>query len=60
MFLAAAYESSADYIVSYDQKSLLSLKHSHGTPIRTPELFLLALLLSSAEEAHDEKHALFL
>ena len=39
-FLAAAYESSADYIVSYDTKSLLPLKHFYGTPILRPELFV--------------------
>lgn len=30
MFLAAAYESSADYLVSLDKKHLLLLKYYHG------------------------------
>lgn len=40
MFLAAALESHADYIVSYDAKSLLPLKHFHSTQILLPELFI--------------------
>ncbi len=44
MFLAAAYESKADYLVSYDKKSLLPLKHFHGTQILSPHLFLRALV----------------
>ncbi len=39
-FLAAALESGADYIVSYDAKSLLPMKHFHGTQILIPELFI--------------------
>jgi putative PIN family toxin of toxin-antitoxin system len=39
-FLAAALESKADFIVSYDKKSLLPLKHYHGTQILLPELFI--------------------
>lgn len=42
MFLAAAYESKADYLVSLDNH-LLSLKFYHGTQILTPSLFLQAL-----------------
>ncbi|MCC7531056.1 MAG: putative toxin-antitoxin system toxin component, PIN family [Candidatus Melainabacteria bacterium] len=43
-FLAAAYESKADYLVSYDKKSLLPLKHFHGTQILSPHLFLRVIL----------------
>jgi len=39
MFLAAAYESKADYLVSLDHH-LLFLKFYHGTQILTPNLFL--------------------
>ena len=42
MFLAASYESKADFIVSYDRQSLLPLKHFHGAQIVTPELFVRA------------------
>lgn len=42
MFLAAAYESKADYLVSLDNH-LLSLKFYHGTQILTPTLFLQTL-----------------
>ena len=42
MFLAAAYESGADYLVSLDNH-LLSLKFYHGTQILIPSLFLQAL-----------------
>lgn len=38
-FIAAAYESKADYIVSVDT-DLLNLKYSHGTQIVNPALFL--------------------
>lgn len=38
-FIAAAYESNADYIISLDA-DLLNLKHSHGTQIVNPVLFL--------------------
>jgi putative PIN family toxin of toxin-antitoxin system len=41
-FIAAAYESNADYIVSLDAH-LLNLKHSHGTQIVQPALFLKCL-----------------
>lgn len=43
-FLAAAYEAKADYLLSFDKKHLLPLKHFHGTQILTPELFIRALL----------------
>jgi putative PIN family toxin of toxin-antitoxin system len=39
-FLAAALESHADFIVSYDTKSLLPMKHFHGAQILLPELFM--------------------
>ncbi|UXE63245.1 MAG: putative toxin-antitoxin system toxin component, PIN family [Woronichinia naegeliana WA131] len=39
MFLAAAYEAKADYLVSLDNH-LLSLKFYHGTQILTLGLFL--------------------
>ncbi|MGK7930768.1 MAG: putative toxin-antitoxin system toxin component, PIN family [Microcystaceae cyanobacterium] len=42
MFLAAAYEAKADYLVSLDNH-LLSLKFYHGTQILTPSLFLQRL-----------------
>ena len=41
-FLAAIYESKADYLISLDNH-LLSLKYYHGTQILTPQLFLTAL-----------------
>ena len=43
MFLAAAYESNADYLVSLDKKDLLPLKHYHGTQILNPTLFIRLL-----------------
>ena len=43
MFLAACLESKADFLVSFDSKSLLPIKHFHGTTIYTPELFLRVL-----------------
>jgi predicted nucleic acid-binding protein len=43
-FLAAALESNADYIVSSDKKSLLPMKHFHGTQIVRPELFMRQLI----------------
>lgn len=46
MFLAAAYEAGADYLVSLDAKHLLPLKYYHGTQILIPTLFLRALDLS--------------
>jgi uncharacterized protein len=42
MFLASAYESKANYLVSLDNH-LLSLKFYHGTQILTPTLFLRIL-----------------
>jgi putative PIN family toxin of toxin-antitoxin system len=42
IFLAAAYEAKADYLVSLDNH-LLSLKFYHGTQILTPSLFLQSL-----------------
>ena len=43
MFLAAAYEISADYLVSLDKKHILPLKHYHGTQILSPDLFIRIL-----------------
>ncbi len=43
MFLAAAYESNADYLVSLDKKHLLPLKYYHGTQILSPTLFIRQL-----------------
>ena len=43
MFLAAAYESKANYLVSLDKKHLLPLKHYHGTQIVEPGLFIRLL-----------------
>lgn len=43
MFLAAAYEVSADYLVSLDKKHILPLKHYHGTQILSPDLFIRIL-----------------
>lgn len=43
IFLAAAYEAKADYIVSLDKQHLLPLKHYHGTQILTPALFIRSL-----------------
>lgn len=40
MFLASAYESHADYLVSLDKKHILPIKHYHGTQIVCPEIFL--------------------
>jgi uncharacterized protein len=40
MFLAAAYEASADYLVSLDKQHILPLKYYHGTQILSPDLFL--------------------
>jgi putative PIN family toxin of toxin-antitoxin system len=56
MFLAAALESHADFIVSYDKKSLLPMKHFHGTQILLPELFIrqflgVAVVDDEAEDA---------
>lgn len=48
-FLAASYESKADYLVSYDKKSLLPLKHFHGTQILSPHLFIRVLLAENSE-----------
>lgn len=46
MFLGAAYEAKADYLVSLDKQHLLPLKHYHGTQILTPALFIRSLNLS--------------
>lgn len=43
MFLAAAYESKADYLVTLDTQHLLPLKYYHGTQILTPSLFMLRI-----------------
>jgi predicted nucleic acid-binding protein len=43
MFLAAAYESSADYLISLDKKHLLPLKYYHGTQVLDPSTFLRLL-----------------
>lgn len=42
-FLAAAYESKADYLVSLDSRDLLPLKYYHGTQIVRPSAFLIFL-----------------
>ena len=44
MFLAAAYESRAHFLVSTDKKHILPLKHFHGTHIVHPSLFLRTIL----------------
>jgi uncharacterized protein len=56
MFLAAAYESNADYIVSLDKRSLLPMKHFHGTQIPTPELFVRAIV-GGKDEKETERRA---
>lgn len=43
IFLAAAYEAKADYLISLDKQHLLPLKHYHGTQILTPALFIRSL-----------------
>ncbi len=53
MFLAAALESHADFIVSYDNKSLLPMKHFHSTQILLPELFIRQFLGVNVREAPD-------
>lgn len=50
-FLAAAYESRADYLVSLDSKHLLPIKYYHGTQIVMPTIFLRLL----KETSHDNK-----
>ena len=50
IFLAASYESKADYLVSLDKISLLPMKHFHGTTIYTPELFVRSLMGLTYEE----------
>jgi len=40
MFLAAAYEAKADYLVSVDKKHILPLKYFHGTQIVEPASFV--------------------
>ncbi|MEA5478963.1 hypothetical protein VB774_15160 [Pseudanabaena galeata UHCC 0370] len=41
-FLAAVFETKADYLISLDNH-LLSIKYYHGTQILTPRLFLEAI-----------------
>lgn len=53
-FLAAGLESQADYIVSYDAKSLLPLKHFHGTQILLPELFMRQLMGIEPDQSSEE------
>lgn len=48
-FLAAAYESKADYLVSLDKKNLLPLKYFHGTQIVIPALFMRAIAPRSSQ-----------
>ncbi len=43
IFLAAAYEAKANYLVSLDRQNLLPLKYFHGTQIMSPSLFLRML-----------------
>ena len=43
MFLAAAQEGAADYLVSLDAKHLLPLKHHKGTQIVDPAGFIRSL-----------------
>lgn len=43
MFLAAAQEGGADYLVTLDAQHLLPLKHHKGTQIVKPALFIRAL-----------------
>ena len=43
MFLAAAYEAKADYLVSLDKKHILPIKYYHGTQILQPKSFLYVL-----------------
>lgn len=43
MFLAAAYEIGADYLVSLDKQHILPLKHYYRTQILSPDLFLRVL-----------------
>ena len=50
MFLAAAYEAKADYLVSLDRQHLLPLKHYHGTQILTPALFIRIINAAASHE----------
>ena len=50
MFLAAAYEAKADYLVSLDRQHLLPLKHYRGTQILTPALFIRAIDAAASNE----------
>lgn len=43
MFLALAYESKADYLVSLDKKHILPIKYFYGTQILNTELFVRIL-----------------
>lgn len=49
MFLAAAYEAKADYLVSLDRQHLLPLKHYHGTQIITPALFMRVIKAAASD-----------
>ena len=44
-FLAAVFETKADYLISLDNH-LLSIKYYHGTQILTPRLFLDAIAIA--------------
>ncbi len=50
MFLAAAYEAKANYLVSLDRQHLLPLKHYHGTQIITPALFIRVINAATSDE----------
>jgi len=54
-FLAAAYESDADYLVSLDSKHMLPLKFFHGTQIVAPHLLLRAMIEHASEETREEQ-----
>lgn len=50
IFLAAAYEAKAHYLVSLDRQHLLPLKHYHGTQILTPALFIRAIDAATSDK----------
>lgn len=50
MFLAAAYEAKANYLVSLERQHLLPLKHYHGTQILTPALFIRVINAATSDE----------
>ncbi|WP_250123873.1 putative toxin-antitoxin system toxin component, PIN family [Chroococcidiopsis sp. CCMEE 29] len=50
IFLAAAYEAKADYLVSLDRQHLLPLKHYHGTQILTPALFIRVIKAAASDQ----------